>query len=75
MILAHLPAMIRQSARFRRRIGRLPPKYRSAILAAEIGSSMVYRGDREAELEDVVRLHVDATSGPNPSRPRYGFIS
>jgi len=58
VILAHLPAMMRQSARFRRRIGRLPPKYRSAILAAEIGSSMVYRGDLEAELEDAVRLHV-----------------
>ncbi|MCX5732284.1 MAG: NAD-glutamate dehydrogenase, partial [Deltaproteobacteria bacterium] len=59
VILAHLPAMMRQSARFRRRIGRLPPKYRSAILAAEIGSSMVYRGDLEAELEDAVRLHVE----------------
>jgi glutamate dehydrogenase len=59
VILAHLPAMMRQSARFRRRIGRLPPKYRSAILAAEIGSSMVYQGDLEAELEDAVRLHVE----------------
>ena len=63
VILAHLPAMMRQSARFRRRIGRLPPKYRSAILAAEIGSSMVYRGDREAELEDAVRLHVGRNFG------------
>jgi glutamate dehydrogenase len=58
VILAHLPAMMRRSARLRRRIGRLPQKYRSAILAAEIGSSMVYRGDLEADLEDAVRLHV-----------------
>ncbi|MBI5070647.1 MAG: NAD-glutamate dehydrogenase [Deltaproteobacteria bacterium] len=56
-ILSHLPALL-QGARFRKRINRLPPKYRSAILAAEIGSSMVYRGDHEAEFEDTVRLHL-----------------
>jgi len=57
-ILSHLPSLL-QGARFRRRISRLPPKYRSAILAAEIGSSMVYRGDQEAEFEDAVRLHLE----------------
>ena len=67
--------MMRQSARFRRRIERLPPKYRSAILAAEIGSSMVYRGDREAELEDAVRLHVGRNFGGEGRQRRYGFIS
>ncbi len=56
-LLAHLPAMVREPA-FRKRVTRLPQKYRSAILAAELGSSMVYRADREAELEDALRLHL-----------------
>lgn len=57
-LLAHLPAVLREVPRFRRRLVRLPVKYRAAILAAEIGSSMVYQGDREADFEDAVRLHV-----------------
>jgi len=39
---AHLPEMMR-GPQWRGRIDRLPPKYRSAILAAEIGTTMVYR--------------------------------
>jgi glutamate dehydrogenase len=58
-ILSHLPAILREEPRFRARLGKLPQKYRSAILAAEIGSSMVYRGDQEAEFEDTVRLHLE----------------
>jgi glutamate dehydrogenase len=61
-ILSHLPAILREG-RFRRRISRLPAKYRSAILAAEIGSSMVYRGDQEADFEDTVRLHLERHFG------------
>uniref|UniRef100_A0A831UFM9 Amino acid dehydrogenase n=1 Tax=Geobacter metallireducens TaxID=28232 RepID=A0A831UFM9_GEOME len=57
-ILAHLPRIIAEEPRFRRRLSRLPPKYLSAILAAEIGSSMVYQGDRETEFEDLIRLHL-----------------
>jgi glutamate dehydrogenase len=57
-ILSHLPKMLREEPRFRQRIKRLPQKYLSAILAAEIGSSMVYRGDRDAAFEDEVRLHL-----------------
>jgi glutamate dehydrogenase len=57
-ILSHLPAILREEPRFRQRLAQLPPKYRSAILAAEIGSSLVYRGDREAEFEDMIRLHL-----------------
>ncbi|RNC67728.1 MAG: amino acid dehydrogenase [Desulfuromonadales bacterium] len=57
-VLAHLPRMIAEEPRFRRRLSRLPQKYLSAILAAEIGSSMVYKGDREAEFEDMIRLHL-----------------
>ena len=57
-ILSHLPAILREEPSFRTRIEKLPPKYRSAILAAEIGSSMVYRGNRESDFEDVVRAHL-----------------
>jgi len=58
VILSHLPRMIRDEPRYRRRIANLPQKYLCAILAAELGSSMVYRGDRETEFEDILRLHI-----------------
>ena len=58
-VLAHLPKIITEEPRFRRRLAQLPQKYLSAILAAEIGSSMVYKGDREAEFEDMIRLHLE----------------
>ncbi|KAA0892085.1 NAD-glutamate dehydrogenase domain-containing protein [Oryzomonas rubra] len=58
VILSHLPRMIRDEPRYRRRIAKLPQKYRSAILAAELGSSMVYRGDRESDFEDILKLHI-----------------
>jgi glutamate dehydrogenase len=59
VILSHFPALLREDKRFRGRLNVLPPKYRSAILAAEIGSSMVYRADQDAEFEDSIRLHVN----------------
>ena len=59
VILSHLPALLREDPRFRGRISKLPPKYRSAILAAEIASSMVYRADQDAAFEDSIRLHVE----------------
>ncbi|GAB4232586.1 MAG: NAD-glutamate dehydrogenase [Deltaproteobacteria bacterium] len=46
-ILSHLPRLLRENARFRRRIPRLPAKYRFAILASEIASTIVYRGGFE----------------------------
>jgi glutamate dehydrogenase len=42
-ILAHLPRLVRERPELAARIERLPSKYRSAILAAEIGTAMVYR--------------------------------
>ena len=57
-ILAHLPRMLREEPRYRRRIGRLPQKYLCAMLAAEIGSSLVYREDREGAFEDEIRRHL-----------------
>jgi glutamate dehydrogenase len=57
-IEAHLPRLLRENSRYRRRIKGLPPKYRYAILASEIASSMVYRGDREAEFVEVLKGHL-----------------
>ena len=57
-ILAHLPRMLGEEPRYRRRIGRLPQKYLAAILAAEIGSSLVYRENREGAFADEIRLHL-----------------
>ena len=57
-LLAHLPRLVRETPAWHGRLGRLPPKYRSAILAAEIGAAMVYRKPLEpdfgAALEDYV---------------------
>jgi glutamate dehydrogenase len=57
-LLRHLPALLREDPTFRRRINRLPPKYQAAILAAEIGSSLVYTGNRDADFEQMVRRHL-----------------
>jgi len=75
-ILAHLPALLREEPRFRHRISRLPPKYRSAILAAEIGSSMVYRGNQDAEFEDRLRLHLARNFPADaPSAEEYAVVA
>jgi glutamate dehydrogenase len=57
-LLNHLPAMLRETAAFRRRINKLPRKYLCAILAAEIGSSLVYSGDQQADFEEMIRRHL-----------------
>ena len=57
-ILSHLPRMLREEPRYRRRLRKLPPKYIFAILAAEIASSLVYRGNGESDFEDMIRLHL-----------------
>ena len=58
-IEAHLPRLLRENNRYRRRIKYLPPKYRYAILASEIASSLVYRGDREAEFVAMLQVHLE----------------
>ncbi len=50
-ILAHLPRFLRDHPAYRRRIATLPVKYRWAILASEIASTIVYRGGFERDLE------------------------
>jgi glutamate dehydrogenase len=57
-ILSHLPHMLRESVSYRQRINKLPQKYLCAILAAEIGSSLVYSGNRDADFEDMIRRHL-----------------
>jgi len=48
-LLAHLPRLVRESPTFKLRIKQLPPKYRSAILAAELATTMVYRKPLEPD--------------------------
>lgn len=57
-LLAHLPELIGKEARFRKRIKALPAKYIAAILASEIASSLVYRGDREANFIEMFKGHL-----------------
>lgn len=57
-VVRHLPRMLQESAAFRLRIKKLPTKYLCAILAAEIGSSLVYTGSRDADFEDMIRRHL-----------------
>jgi glutamate dehydrogenase len=57
-VIRHLPRMLQDTPAFRQRIKKLPQKYLFAILAAEIGSSLVYTGSRDADFEDMVRRHL-----------------
>ena len=50
-LLQHLPALIRDTPALRQRVSRLPSKYRSAMLAAEIATTMVYRRRFEPSFE------------------------
>ncbi len=57
-IEAHMPTMVRTNSKYRGRIKNLPPKYRYAILASEIASSLIYRGDSEANFIEMLRGHL-----------------
>jgi glutamate dehydrogenase len=57
-VVRHLPRMLQETPAFRQRIKNLPQKYLCAILAAEIGSSLVYTGSRDADFEDMIRRHL-----------------
>jgi glutamate dehydrogenase len=58
-IMSHLPEFLSGNSRYRQRISNLPQKYLFAILAAEIGSAMVYRGDQEADFEEFVKVFLN----------------
>ncbi len=57
-VINHLPRLLQETPAFRRRVKNLPDKYLCAILAAEIGSSLVYTGSRDADFEDMIRRHL-----------------
>jgi len=57
-LLQHLPRMIREEGHFRGRIDRLPEKIRSAILASEIASSLVYHSDRDSDYAEMIEGHL-----------------
>ncbi|MBC7961445.1 MAG: amino acid dehydrogenase, partial [Steroidobacteraceae bacterium] len=57
-LISHLPRLLQETPAYRQRVKKLPRKYQCAILAAEIGSSLVYTGSRDADFEDMVRRHL-----------------
>ena len=57
-LLEHLPRLIRESPSYRLRVKDLPDKYRSAILAAEIATTMVYRQPLEPNFEEALLEYV-----------------
>jgi glutamate dehydrogenase len=56
-LLAHLPALLRDTPQFRQRVKSLPSKYRSAMLAAEIATTMVYRRRFEPSFEGALEAY------------------
>lgn len=57
-VINHLPRILQEVPAFRKRVKKLPSKYLCAILAAEIGSSLVYAGSRDTDFEDMIRRHL-----------------
>ena len=60
VILSHLPAILRNTPKFRARVKDLPPKIKFAILASEIASFIVYRGDWDSDLEGRLTSYLKA---------------
>ncbi len=63
-ILSHLPRLVREEPEYNSRVKDLPAKYRYAILAAELASSLVYCGDREADFEEMLKGHLTRNFSP-----------
>lgn len=61
-LLRHLPQLLQTEPRFRHRVNRLPTKYLAAILAAEIGASLVYTSNRDEDFEEMIRRHLARVS-------------
>jgi len=58
-LLAHLPRLVRETPALRTRVARLPSKYRSAILAAEIATTLVYRRALEPDFGAALKDYVE----------------
>jgi len=67
VLLAHLPRIIRERAAFRTRLERLPSKYRSAILAAELATAMVYRKPLEPDFDAALTSYAGAMFPAKPA--------
>ena len=52
VILSHMPAFVRESQKYRKRVRVIPAKIKYAILASEIASHIVYHGGWEMDFED-----------------------
>jgi glutamate dehydrogenase len=63
VMLNHLPAMIQTEQRFSRRLKKLPPKIKYAVLAAEIATMVVYHGGWELDFESRLRQYLKASFG------------
>ena len=59
--------MIGRTPRFRKRIANLPGKIKSAMLAGEIASSLVYHACEQDEFMERVQRHVEKLSQDAPS--------
>jgi glutamate dehydrogenase len=63
VILGHLPDMIQSEQRFRKRLKKLPPKIKFAVLASEIATRISYRGgwelDFESRLEEYLKMNFE----------------
>ena len=58
VLLNHLPALIRESPKFRSRVKSMPPKIKHAILSSEIATRIVYHGGWEMDFEGRLREFV-----------------
>jgi glutamate dehydrogenase len=62
-ILNHLPAFIRENTKYRAKVNNLSPKIKSAMLASQIGSSIVYHGDWEVDFENRLKDYLKRQNG------------
>ncbi len=57
-ILTHLPQFLQNNSCYHSRIDQLPAKYRYAILAVELATSMVYHGNKENDFIFLLKGHL-----------------
>ena len=55
VLLSHLPRLLRDNPKYRKRINHLSIKYQAAILASEVASLIVYRGGWKTDLENSLK--------------------
>lgn len=59
-LLQHMPALVRENTKLRNRALALPAKIKSAILAAEIASSIVYHGGWDDDFAGKLERYLEA---------------